>query len=100
MKQQQPTTLRTAQGSFEELHNLHPEHAVWAVMGVDGDTKRIWDPTNPEEVEVAREQFRTLTVDHRYRAFKVDRRGERGDMVTNFDPEEKSYIFVPAMAGG
>jgi hypothetical protein len=92
------TKLPTVQGSFA----LIPEGCgAMAVMGLDGDTKHIWDRTKPAEVAAAKAMFNSLVNDSRYTAYKVDAKGEKGEgPVREFDPNEERYIFVPAMQGG
>lgn len=77
-------------------------HFAIAVMGRSGDTKTIWDPNNPDEVEVARMQFEKLVGDKRYSAFRVDSAdpNKKGERLTTFDPAAGRTIFIPQMAGG
>jgi hypothetical protein len=78
----------------------------FAVIDHTGDTKYIWDPTKPEEVEVARQTFESFTKPvsqggKGYQAFRVtDRKGEKGEQVRAFDPAHERIIFAPPMVGG
>lgn len=75
-------------------------HAM-AVMGKEGDTKHIWDKTQPAEVEAARAMWTKLVVDNRYLAFSVKGKdGAKGDQMREFDPNAERIIFVPQMQGG
>lgn len=71
-----------------------------AIMGLDGDTKYIWDKTQPAEVEVARNTFNSFVKDKKYLAFKVVGDGSKGEQAREFDPNEERYIFIPPMQGG
>ena len=70
------------------------------VMGQKGDTKTMWDPNNPAEVEAARDQFNKLVRDKQFLAFRVTGPGEKGEQIREFDPQAGSIIIAPPMAGG
>lgn len=70
-----------------------------SVHGLKGDTKIIWDPENPDEVENARECFNRLKA-KRYVPFSVGRKGNKDERLTEFDPAEEKIIFTMPMAGG
>lgn len=69
------------------------------VMDHTGDTKKIWDPTKPEEVDDARESFKRLRSKG-YLAYKVIGDGDKGEMITEFDPGAGRIILAPPMRGG
>lgn len=76
-------------------------YGVFAVMGLLGDTKTIWDVSKPDEVEAARQLFDTLVKKKGYQAFRVKGNGDPvGHAVREFDPNEGRYIFVPQLQGG
>ena len=66
---------------------------------IEGDTKVIWDPDRPAEVQAARAQFDTLTGKG-YLAYRVTDRGRKGEQVREFDPSEEKLILAPQMVGG
>lgn len=70
-----------------------------AQMSKEGDIKTIWDPANPDEVIVARDQFKSW-VEKGGAAFSVDDDGEKGEVMREFDPQARRVILVPAIAGG
>ena len=70
-----------------------------AVMGRTGDTRVLWNGDNEAEVENARRTFEDLTKKG-YLAYSVDRRGNKGTQVREFDPEAEKLILAPPMAGG
>lgn len=71
------------------------------IMGVEGDTKVLWDKNNPEEVESAKRQFDFLVKQKKYAAFHVEGdKGDKGAQMREFDPKAERIIFVPPMAGG
>jgi hypothetical protein len=73
----------------------------FAVLDSSGDTKHIWNPEVPAEVEAARVLFGTLVGAQHYSAFRVtDRKGEKGELVRTFDPSHERLIFTPQMQGG
>jgi hypothetical protein len=69
------------------------------VMGGRGDTKLMWDPNRPTEVENARKTFDEMKKKG-YLAYSVKRKGEPGEVVRTFDPDAGKIILAPAMAGG
>jgi cell division septation protein DedD len=80
---------------------IAPENLIeFAVMGPNGDTKHMWDRTKPVEIDAARELFKKLRKEG-YLAYKVvGEKGDKGEMVTEFDPEAGAVIFSPALKGG
>lgn len=73
-----------------------------SVMGKEGDTKTIWDPSNFEETEAARQLFEELVKKAGFVAFEVDSKGNKKakKRVDEFDPDLGKMIMVPPMAGG
>lgn len=69
------------------------------VMDQTGDTKTIWDKSNPDEVEVARATFQKLKKKG-YVAYSVKKDGEKGAVVSEFDPDAEKLIMSPPLAGG
>lgn len=69
------------------------------IMDGSGDTKLIWDSTKTEEVEAARKMFNDLKG-KRYQAFGVKKTGEKGEMITSFDPYLEKIIMAPPLQGG
>lgn len=68
-------------------------------LGQQGDTKLIWDVDNEVEVENAERTFDDL-VKKGYSAFAVKKDGEKGKVVTEFDPYAEKIILAPAIRGG
>ena len=64
-----------------------------------GDTKTIWDPNKPDEVEVARSAFDSLKKKG-YVAYRVDKAGDKGEVMRSFDPAAGMVIMVPPVVGG
>lgn len=69
------------------------------VLDHTGDTKIIWDAGKADEVETARETFNKLKKKG-YMAYAVDRKGEKGTVLRDFDPEAEKLILAPATVGG
>lgn len=71
-----------------------------AIIDGTGDTKLIWDSDKQDEVANARRTFNELKA-KKYVAFQVTgREGEKGERMTEFDPEAERMIMVPPMVGG
>ena len=70
-----------------------------AIIDHTGDTKLIWDPDNNAEVEAAREMFNSLRKKGHV-AYKVDRKGDKGEIITEFDKDAEKIILAPPVRGG
>lgn len=71
----------------------------FAIMGLEGDTKSIWNPRDADEVEVAKAQFKDLTAKG-FSAFRVGEDGKKGTRMTEFDPEAGKVIMARPIVGG
>ena len=69
------------------------------IMGSHGDLKSTWDKDNPDEVRAAREQFERLTK-RGHIAFRVKGKGERGEIMREFDANAEAIILSPPVSGG
>ena len=70
------------------------------VMGAGGDTKYVWDPTKPVEVEAARATYDKL-VKAGYRPFRLGGSdGNVGEPMREFDPQAGSLILSTQYKGG
>lgn len=69
------------------------------IMDGRGDTRVMWDPSRPDEVKAAKKTFDELRA-KRYNAYSVAKKGEKGEMIREFDPEAGKIILAPPMAGG
>lgn len=90
-------TLATIDKALSEV----PEHLnVFAVLGLNGDTKHVWDKTKPVEVKAAKELFERMRKEG-YLAFSVKaENGEKNLQLHEFDPNAQQVIFTPQMQGG
>ncbi len=72
-----------------------------AILGKPGDTRLMWDKTKPDEVRVARRMFDDLRGKG-YLAFSVIEKavGDKGEQITEFDPNAEKIIMAAAMRGG
>lgn len=70
-----------------------------AKLDATGDTKLIWDPSKAVEVDSARAMFNDLKKKG-YSAYAVDRKGEKGEVITKFDPDVEKIILAPPTVGG
>jgi hypothetical protein len=70
-----------------------------AVLDETGDVKTVWDSENETEVAAARKQFDDLKAKG-FLAYKVDRKGEKGEVIRRFDPDAEAIILAPPMVGG
>lgn len=73
---------------------------IMNVMDGTGDTKKMWNPDNADEVADARRSFDDLRAKG-YSAFKVTAAdGSAGEEIRTFDPTLGKLIMVPRRVGG
>lgn len=74
--------------------------AEMAIMSKEGDSKLIWDKDNADEVANAKRTFDELKKKG-FVAYSVQgKRGEKGEVLRQFDPEAERLIMAPPMVGG
>ena len=89
--------INTADGTTRPMR---PGDGLLEVMGVEGDTKTVWDPTNEDEVENAEATFDRLK-EKGYIAYRVvDEGGTKGEVMTKFNPDAGRMIMAPPLQGG
>ncbi len=69
------------------------------VMGREGDSRLMWNPANKEEVAAAKKMFDDLRAKGHF-AYAVKKKGDKGEMIREFDPEAGKVILAPPMRGG
>jgi hypothetical protein len=70
-----------------------------AIMDPSGDTKVMWDSDNKDEVETAKETFLKLKKKG-YIAYTVKGKGEKGEIMKDFDPNAERIVMVPLPVQG
>lgn len=75
------------------------ERSVLHVMDRTGDTKVMWSPDNPDEVQAARDTFDSLKAKG-YLAYTVKKDGEKGEVIRKFDKTAGRIIMAPQLVGG
>ena len=70
-----------------------------SVIDKSGDSKLIWDAGNEDEVQAAQTLFDSLRKKG-YAAYSVDKKGEKGSLIREFDPDAEKIILAPPMKGG
>ncbi len=69
------------------------------ILDASGDTKIIWDPEKADEVAHAKETFTKLKAKG-YLAYSVNRKGDKGEVLREFDADADKMILAPATIGG
>ena len=64
-----------------------------------GDSKLCWDPEKTDEVDAAKEMFKSLKKKG-YQAYSVKKGGEKNKKIDDFDPDAGMIIMVPQIQGG
>lgn len=82
----------------EPIAAEEPAHLL-IVMDHTGDTKIIWDEDQAAEVDNARETFNRMKKQG-YLAYSVDRKGDKGTVIKEFDPSAERLIMSKQTVGG
>lgn len=69
------------------------------IMDHTGDTKLIWNPNNEDETSAARTMFNSLKKKGHI-AYRVSSGGDKGEVMTEFDPRAEKIIMTPPVVGG
>lgn len=72
---------------------------VMEVLTQDGDLKQMWDSAIATEVEQARRLFADMRAKG-YFAYKVDAKGDKAEVLNEFDPHVEKMILAPQLRGG
>ena len=83
----------------EATATLEISRGSLCVLDDTGDSRIQWDPSNLEEVAKAEARFEELKA-KRYLAYKVNAKGDRGEVIDKFDPTAERIILHSAMVGG
>lgn len=70
-----------------------------SIMDSTGDTKTIWDADNQDEVDAARETFKALKKKG-YLIYSVNKKGDKGEQMHEFDATAEKMIAAPKVVGG
>jgi len=74
--------------------------ATLSIPDPTGDTRILWDPTNRDEVDLARAAFEQAKAKG-MAAFAVNPAdGSQGGQIREFDPEAKAIVMVRQLQGG
>ena len=65
-----------------------------------GDWELKWDPESKLEVDQVRKTFDHNVKDKGFAAFKMGKRGKRGEQLHTFDPLAERIVLVPPISGG
>lgn len=69
------------------------------VLDETGDTRLIWEEGNQVEIDAAKRMFDDLRKKG-YVAYSVNKKGDKGEVITEFDPSLEKLILAPQMRGG
>lgn len=70
-----------------------------AILDLTGHTRLMWDANSNDEVENARNTFDNLRAKG-YLAYTVKEGGDKGEIMSEFDPHASKVIMSPPMRGG
>jgi hypothetical protein len=72
---------------------------ILSEMNKTGDNKIQWDPKDDMATARARTEF-DKRMKSGWKAYRVNHRGGRGEVITEFDPFAYEIVFHKIMAGG
>lgn len=75
------------------------QHQLSVMSPKHGDFKVVWDPNNNAEVAAAQASFDKLRREGMC-GYSVEKSGEKGKVVTTFDPKLQAIIMAPPIVGG
>lgn len=81
------------------LDDVPEGKGLLSILDESGDVRQIWDSTNADEVAHARQTFKDFKAKG-YTAYKVNKKGEKGEIINEFDPEAEKIIMAPTTVGG
>lgn len=86
------------QDAFDEP--LKEGHSLIATLDPTGDTKIMWDRSNPTEAAIALDAFNKARANGfmAYRVLGAD--GAKGEILTAFDAKAERIILAPPLKGG
>jgi len=74
------------------------EHEL-VVLDESGDTRLTWDSEVQDEIDAAKAMWTKMKAKG-YLGYSVDRKGEKGKVLDEFDPNAEKIIMSPQMKGG
>jgi len=74
------------------VHTLH-------IVDDSGDTRITWDPSKPFEVEQAKNSFDAHKTKG-YLSYTVQGDGTKGEVIREFDSQQRAIIMTPQHVGG
>lgn len=69
------------------------------ILDETGDTRMQWDQANPAEVAKAEARFKELRGKG-YLAYKVNKKGDAGEVIDTFDASAERIILHSQLVGG
>lgn len=94
------TTLTEAPAFDQARYDAGDFTGIIETLDKTGDTKTIWDKGNPTEVGIAEATFKAAKKAGALIYKAVGKKGEKGEQVTEFNPEDERLIIVPQLVGG
>ena len=70
------------------------------ILSQSGDEKVAWDKEDPESVKVARKKFLEFLAERKGMAIRLGPDGQKGEMITDFDPDAERLLLMPMIVGG
>ncbi len=75
------------------------DHGLLCAMDDTGDSRIQWDRTDPLQIAKAKSRFEELKKKG-YLAYSVNKKGDQGVVLSDFDPNAERIIMHSQMIGG
>ena len=69
-------------------------------MSHKGDEEVSWDKDDPESVKEARQKFLEFLSERKGYAVRMEPDGQKGKLITDFDPDAERIVLMPMVMGG
>lgn len=94
------STLSTLNQDQPVVTQPEPEETgSLCVLDESGDSRMQWTKSDPQQVAAAKARFDELKSKG-YLAYKVDKSGQRGEVIDRFDAKAERIILHSRMIGG
>ena len=74
-------------------------HGVLCLLDESGDSRMQWDKNDPAQVAKAEARFKELKAKG-YMGYRVNKKGDMGEVLAAFDPSAERIIMHSPLVGG
>jgi len=81
-------------------HEEEDDMGTMSILSQKGDETVRWDKDDPASVENARKKFLEFLAERKGMAIRMNEDGQKGDKMTDFDPDAERVVLMPLVVGG